>query len=930
MSKLDSIYKNKWVKYLLTYGIVFFVCYVLCYQVYLTLYNKAPIWNYDGIDNNFPMFIYVGRWWRELFKNFTVRHTFEIPMWDMSIGFGADIITSLGNGFNNFYNPFYIISAFFPADRSETAFKLVLTLQMFFSGLSFSAMAYHKKKDFTAVLIGAICYVFSSNTFIVFKQSSFGYIFVIFPLIILGLWLLREGRKPYLLIFSIASVIAYSYYFAYMAAVMLVVYYVIEAVFSIISQKGKNLKAELFTFLKVAGAAVIGAMIGFFMILPSIIAISKINRLDINYHIPLFRDKYYYCRLFNGMVSTFDGWTDDVLGFPILAIICVFSLFIMIRLKEMLKEKLIFVIATLALIFPYAGHVLNGFSYATNRWAWAYTLLIAFIVTMTIDRFHEAAKWKLFILIGLLIAYKCVLRFVFTYEAPKCDNTLYFGIIILVLLLILPRCSREDFLRGCAITMVLTLSLAPFYYWTSQGTNCITLLVNKGESFNWLIQSGGKEVLELVPQDDIYRYDTLSSRLKNSSMLTQRSGYDEYNSIYNNDIDHLMADLGVNSSVSSSIINGVDTRSDLEALFGTRFIIRNNNETETRPLPYGYSVHATDYASTSGNIYDLYTTPYDTSLVIFRKDVMSETDYDALSCYDKQQALMNAIVLPDEATTFDYTKETSIPYTISAGENVTINGDQITTTSDNCYIELILDKQHEGVGEWYLSIKNIKNNDEITRNFTVSAYAISNNDTTLALHNILCKFFHKDPGNAYSYAWGLVSPTTDRHHMHGGKDSWLLKSKYEYEAVDRIKLMFHNAGNYSVEDISVFFEDKEKIESNVLGLKHPDTGLYQDGNTLRTSVNMEEDGYILIMVPYSDGWTATVDGQDAKILRADRAFMAFKLSKGQHDIKLKYHTPYLTIGLTGASLITISLVAVEIIRYRMNKKSKTAKRSATK
>ena len=163
-----------------------------------------------------------------------------------------------------------------------------------------------------------------------------------------------------------------------------------------------------------------------------------------------------------------------------------------------------------------------------------------------------------------------------------------------------------------------------------------------------------------------------------------------------------------------------------------------------------------------------------------------------------------------------------------------------------------------------------------------------------------------------------------------GKDSWLLKSKYEYEAVDRIKLMFHNAGNYSVEDISVFFEDKEKIESNVLGLKHPDTGLYQDGNTLRTSVNMEEDGYILIMVPYSDGWTATVDGQDAKILRADRAFMAFKLSKGQHDIKLKYHTPYLTIGLTGASLITISLVAVEIIRYRMNKKSKPAKRSATK
>ena len=541
-------------------------------------------------------------------------------------------------------------------------------------------------------------------------------------------------------------------------------------------------------------------------------------------------------------------------------------------------------------------------------------VLIAFIVTMTIDRFHEAAKWKLFILIGLLIAYKCVLRFVFTYEAPKCDNALYFGIIILVILLILPRCSREDFLRGCAITMVLTLSLAPFYYWTSQGTSCITFLVNKGESFNWLIQSGGKEVLELVPQDDIYRYDTLSSRLKNSSMLTQRSGYDEYNSIYNNDIDHLMADLGVNSSASSSIINGVDTRSDLEALFGTRFIIRDNNETETSPMPYGYSVHSADFSSTSGNIYDLYTTPYDTSLVLYRKDVMNESDYDALSCYDKQQALINAIILKDEATTFDYTEETSIPYTISAGENVTINGDQITTTSDNCYIDLILDKQYDGVGEWYLSLKNIKNNDKDTKSFTVSASAGANEDTEAHTY----------------YFWRQVSPSTDRHHMYGGKDSWLLKSKFEYEVVDKIRITFNNAGNYTLEEISVFFESEEKIASNVLGLSHPDTGLYKNGNTLSTSVNMGEDGYALIMVPYSDGWTATVDGQDAEIIRADRAFMAFKLSRGQHDITLKYRTPYLTVGLAGAAMITISLVAVEIIRYRMNKKSKTDKRSATK
>ncbi|MBO7451528.1 MAG: YfhO family protein [Clostridiales bacterium] len=916
MNKLQQIYKDKRFSYLITYSVFFAICYVICYQAYFVLFNKAPIWSYDAIDNNYPMFIYVGRWWRELIKNFTIRHTFEIPMWDMSIGFGADIITSLGNGFNNFYNPFYIISAFFPADKSETAFKFVLALQMFFSGLSFSAMAYHKKKDYNAVLIGALCYVFSSNTFIVFKQSSFGYIFVIFPLIILGLWLLREGKKPYLLIFSIASVIAYSYYFAYMAAILICVYYVIEVAFSIYGAKGKNLKEELFKFLKVAGAAIIAAIIGFFMILPSIFAITKLNRLDVNYYIPLFRDRYYYCRLLYGMVSTFDGWTDDVLGFPIFAVICVFGLFVLTGFKERVKEKILFVIATLALILPFAGHVLNGFSYATNRWAWAYTLLVSFIVTITIDRFRDAARWKLCILIGILIAYKCILKFVFEYDSPKCNVPLYLGIIILALLIIAPRPSSENFLRECTFIMILALAVPPFYYWTSQGFNSASLLVNNNDSFYMLVQSGGKEVLELVPQDDVYRYDTLSSRLKNSSMITQRAGYDEYNSIYNNNIDHLMADLGIASSDMPSIINGIDSRSDLEALFGTQFIIRNNNEMKTKSLPYGYTVHAADFASSSGNIYDLYTTPYDTGVVFFMKDVMNESEYDSLSCYDKQQALMNSIILPDEETNVQHTTSTSIPYTVKAGNNVSINGDQITIHSDNSYIELVFDKQHAGVGEWYVALNGLKNSDQATTSFSVSAFAISNNDQAVMKHDLWYKTLNKDPGNAYTYTWGSVSPSTDRHHMFGGKDSWLLTSAYEYEEVDKIRLMFHKAGHYSIEDISVYFESDETIESNVMGLSHPDTGLYQDGNTLKTTVNLEEDGYVLITVPYSEGWTAMIDGKEAEILRADRAFMAFKLEKGQHDIKLKYHTPHLAVGLCIAVSIIVIFCGVELFRYK--------------
>lgn len=31
------------------------------------------------------------------------------------------------------------------------------------------------------------------------------------------------------------------------------------------------------------------------------------------------------------------------------------------------------------LLVPFAGHVLNGFSYVSNRWIWAYGMMIAYI-----------------------------------------------------------------------------------------------------------------------------------------------------------------------------------------------------------------------------------------------------------------------------------------------------------------------------------------------------------------------------------------------------------------------------------------------------------------------------------------------------------------------------------------------------------------------
>lgn len=66
--------------------------------------------------------------------------------------------------------------------------------------------------------------------------------------------------------------------------------------------------------------------------------------------------------------------------------------------------KVGFVLLNAFLLLPYAGHVLNGFSYVSNRWIWAYGMLIAYIfVKIYPELFTLTLKEKRKIFVMLLI-----------------------------------------------------------------------------------------------------------------------------------------------------------------------------------------------------------------------------------------------------------------------------------------------------------------------------------------------------------------------------------------------------------------------------------------------------------------------------------------------------------------------------------------------
>ena len=71
----------------------------------------------DGISQHYTALAYYGRYLRRIFGTLVTQHKLSIPMWDMSIGYGADIITTL-----NYYvlgDPFALLAILCPIEQTE-------------------------------------------------------------------------------------------------------------------------------------------------------------------------------------------------------------------------------------------------------------------------------------------------------------------------------------------------------------------------------------------------------------------------------------------------------------------------------------------------------------------------------------------------------------------------------------------------------------------------------------------------------------------------------------------------------------------------------------------------------------------------------------------------------------------------------------------
>ena len=89
--------------------------------------------------------------------------------------------------------------------------------------------------------------------------------------------------------------------------------------------------------------------------------------------------------------------------------------------------------------------------------------------------------------------------------------------------------------------------------------------------------------------------------------------------------------------------------------------------------------------------------------------------------------------------------------------------------------------------------------------------------------------------------------------------------------------------NEEVIKVSYYDEDEEVIKKAVKA----ENVTYSD-DLITCNINLDKDSVVLLSIPYSDGWSVTIDDTPVKVYNSNIYYIAVDAIKGSHTIRYSY------------------------------------------
>lgn len=940
---------NKKINRILFFSIYTILFVITAIAVFACFFSegKTFIWRGDGWSQHYKALIYYARWLRSIIENSTNTLNLTVPMYSMSMGYGADVLTTL-----HYYvigDPLNLLCLLVPIEDMYYLYGGLMLLRLYLAGVSFAAFwMYTKKVDTVGLLAGCFIYVFCGFTlFGAVRHPYFVNPMIYLPLLFLGIEKIVKENKPQVMIGAVFLSAVSNFYFFYMLVLLTILYAVMRMV---MLYHRNEMGQAMVTLFRIAGYSVIGALLSCFILVPVIVTFFDNPRRNSEYIYDFFASAQ-FLEKFPESFIVYEGpgvWT--CMGYSALALIFVCFLFIR---KKNLHLKVSWIVLTIFLLFPVFGYIFNGCSYVSNRWCWGYSMLIASIVTVMWSSLRTITQkeYSCLTLLSLIYFVVCMALTTQVEKNMKFSMALI-GITLVVLIIYVQKYKGWHLTEGILMILLLAgiVGNAYFGYSVNQG-NYVDEFKDAKVINEELYDTVDQAVLAVNDQTEFYRYS--GNVDKNSTLISDLSSINYYWSLSNSCVFDYWSQLGLLDNTNYRY-RTLDNRAALNTLSGVKYFVTEGDWRRIHYIPYQYS-KASILDEAVAKKYLLHQNEVALPLAYTYDSYISKELFEQLSPLQRQEAMLQGIMLEKQPsncvpTNVSLTSQEINYFLTCNSEHITAQGNSFVVTKENSSVTLEFDGLEQA--ETYLYISGLSYKGTPKSSLYNDDKMIDPMDLyTQEKWNKLSKESKKELIRQEKY-WQepdqhrlriIASDTanvniekeltyyTSRYTWATGRHDFLVHLEYSDAKKTSIKIIFPYIGTYAFNELKVlcqpmahYLVQVNALRQNVLENINMNYLPVNDSpsitNMITGTIYLDRPKILCMTVPYSSGWKAYVDGNEQPVLKANLMFMGLEVGPGNHQIQFVYCTPGLNIGIFLSMIGAVIFVMLMLSRIHVQKK----------
>ena len=834
---MKTFFRNYW-----TYFISFIIPLVIMFGVYL---SQGIYWNSDTsplLGDGFHQYVIFDLNLRNIL------HGSDSLFYTFTSGLGLNFYALSSYYLGSFLSP---LVYFFDVSSMPDTVYLSTLLKFGLIGLStfFSLSIIFKNLPAPLRLSLSTSYTLMSFTVSQLEIKTWLDVFISIPLILTGLHLLITEKKRILYFTSLSILFIQNYYFGYMTALFLVVWY--------FCQLSWDFKSRKYSFLDFFLTSLLAGLTSFIMTLPTLFdlrthgekltAITKI-KTDASWYLDLF------AKQFIGAFDTTKYGSIPMIFVGLLPFILTIVFFTLKSIKFHVKlcyaTLLIIIIASFYLealdLFWQGMHAPNMF---LHRYAWIFSTLLIYISAEVLNRFNDIKLWNiLFSMAFLLSGYLATIYFKNHYSfLTKLNILLTLEFLVVYLLLLLALIKKLISPKIFSI-LILIFTISEISFNTSSQLNGITKEWGFASRSTYDKDIPSMEaILEYTKQqpDTFTRTEKLQTQTGNDSMKFNYNGISQFSSVRNRSASTTLDKLGFKSSGTNLNLRYANNTIIADSLFGISY-----NISETYPDKYGF--HPS-----------------------YQKD--------NLTLYKNQFALPIAF-----ATQSLYKDVTFNDHTL---DNQTQFLNQIAGLNEEYFYPI---NHHTDSGD---NVVNLNGTD--TEDATIS-YSIEVPDNSQVYLSMTKLNFSNDKKNQVDIF------------VNGEKKSFTTDNAFtffnlgytEHKQTFDIQVKFPGNAQVSFESPTFYRLDTKKYTGAIGKIKENPVEVSSYKNKVIVNYKVKNETSIFFTIPYDQGWSVYQNGKKLQIQQAQTGFMKVDVPEGEGTITLSF-IPKGFIAGASCSLIAI-------------------------